>query len=128
MVEIVFVDTWMRMGFFDPKHNRIEVSKYLRQFPELYQFVIEHEIQHSLTFEEYGYSARLYWEELKDRFLLCSNEKFFSQYMKFKRETEPKFREMPFYLGYTLINMVTSFFGLIPSYFVFRHLIKKLRK
>ena len=45
-VSIVYVDSYSIMGQYIPGKSRIELSKYLVNFPTLHAFVLKHERQH----------------------------------------------------------------------------------
>ena len=119
---INYIDTWTILGHYDFNHNRIEISSFLKQFPELHTFCVTHELKHAEIRKKYGYSWRHYLLDIKDRFKLHNNKILSTQLRSFKEEIKPKhMHALMFMFGYGFISIITSIFNIIEI----RHVIPK---
>jgi len=113
-VEIVYVDTWFLVGQFDFIRERVEISKYLKLYPELHDFVLQHEKKHFDIYKEYGFSWRHFVIDIKDRFKLFNNRTIYNQWRKFQKQKEPRnWKEYLFMFMYQFVNAFTTFLSFI---------------
>ena len=121
-VKVNYIDTWSIFGQYDFNHNRIEISSFLKQFPELHTFCVNHELRHSEIRKKHGFSWRHYVLDIKDRFKLHNDRILSTQLMAFRNETRPKhITDFLFFFFYGFFSMLTSFFQFIEI----RHIINK---
>ena len=120
--KVNYVDTWFILAHYDMNHNRIEISSFLKQFPELHAFCVNHETRHAEIYKKHGFSWRHYALDIKDRFKLHNDRTLSTQLRTFKEETKPKhITTFVFMLFYSLITIITFFFTFIEI----RHIINK---
>jgi len=111
---IVHVTTFSIMAHVVYDHDRnprIEISEYLKEFPELYGLCLKHEKTHA----RYGmFTWRHFWLDLKDRFRLRTDLKLREQLHLFQKHAQPKgIKEYVFAVLYSLSNAVIALM-LIP--------------
>jgi hypothetical protein len=122
---INYIDTWTILGHYDFNHDRIEISTYLKQFPELHDFCVKHELKHRRLHKQHGFTWRHYVLDIKDRFKLHNDKILSIQYRTFKEEVKPKtISALVFMIFYNFVSIITYFFEFIGI----RHLLHKRRK
>jgi hypothetical protein len=91
---------------------RIEISEYLKEYPDLYRFCLDHEVEHS----KHGpVSLRHFWIDFRDRPKLILNNTLREQQMKFNlSKQDPRLRTQIFYLFYGLYCVVQAVIILAP--------------
>ena len=120
--QVNYVDTWCILAHYDFNHSRVEISSFLKQFPELHDFCVEHESGHAEIDKKHKFSWRHYILDIKDRFKLHNDKILSTQLKTFKKEMKPKhIYALMFMFGYGFITAITFFFGFIEI----RHVINK---
>jgi hypothetical protein len=113
--EIISLDSWIFVAqtVYDEKGQaRIEISEYLKEYPELYQFCLNHEIDHA----KHGpISFWHYWIDFRDRQKLIMNDDLSKQMAKFRRSRQdPRLRTQIFYVIYVLFCVLQAIAILAP--------------
>lgn len=113
--KILCLDTWTFLAHtvYDEKGQaRIEISEYLKEYPELYKFCLDHEVEHS----KHGpVSLSHFWIDFKDRPKLILNNTLHDQQIKFNQaKQDPKLRTQIFYLLYALYCVSQAILILAP--------------
>ena len=120
--KINYVDTWYILGHYDFNHERIEISSFLKQFPELHDFCVNHETKHAEIHKKHGFSWRHYILDIKDRFRLHNDQTLSTQLKSFRKEIRVKqIHALIFMFGYGFITAITFLFAFIEI----RHVINK---
>ena len=122
--KIVYVDSYDTIAHFLPNLNRIEISKFFKQFPELNNFILTHELKHAEIHEKNSYSLSNCILDIKERFQFYTSLSLFSQYMSFLRLRNPKssknkkfiLKKSMFVLAYTFTALFTSFFFFLTPF------------
>jgi len=116
MTEIVEVETRTFLAHYLPTQKRIEISKFLKDFNELYEFVLKHELKHAQL--KY-FSFRHIWIDIKDRTKFFLNPSLVEQMEEFQKPLQPKsLRGKLFRYIYELssfIQIVQIAFLLVPT-------------
>ena len=113
--EIIILDTWTitAQTVYDEKGRaRVEISKYLQEFPDLYKFCLDHEVDHA----RHGPASLWHlWIEWRDRPKLILNEQLSKQMGQFRRyKQDPRLRTQIFYLLYVLSCILQAVVILAP--------------
>lgn len=123
--KVNYIDTWTTLAHYDFNHDRIEVSSFLKQFPELHDFCVKHELGHAEIYKSLGFSWRHYTLDIKDRFRLHNSRILTTQLRVFRKESRPKsITACVFMYGYAYITAITFFFNIIEM----RHIIHKKKE
>ena len=119
-----YVDTWSILAHYDFNHCRIEISSFLKQFPELHDFCVEHETKHAEIHKRHKFSWEHYVLDIKDRFRLHNSKVLSTQLRTFRKEMNPKhIHVFVFMLFYSFITAIT-----FPMFLIeIRHIIPKNR-
>jgi hypothetical protein len=112
---IIYLDTWTLMAqtVFDEKGRaRIEISEYLKEYPELYQFCLNHEVDHA----KHGPASFWhFWIEWRDRPKLILNNQLKNQMNEFHRKRQdPRITTQIFYVIYLLYCVLQAIVILAP--------------
>jgi len=122
--KINYLDTWSILGQYDFNHSRVEISSFLKQFPELHDFCVNHELRHAEIHKKHKFSWRHYVLDIKDRFRLHNDRTLSTQLRTFRKELKPKhIHALVFMFGYGIISIITCTFYCIEI----RHVIHKKR-
>ena len=122
--KVNYVDTWFILGHYDMNHDRVEISSFLKQYPELHDFCVNHEIKHVEIYSKHKFSWRHYILDIKDRFKLHNDRTLSTQLRSFREEIKPKHIDtFVFIIFYQFISMLTFFLQFIEI----RHVINKER-
>ena len=122
--KVNYVDTWYILAHYDFNHERVEVSSFLKQFPELHDFCVTHETKHAEIHKRHKFSWEHYMLDIKDRFRLHNSKVLSTQLRTFRKEMNPKHvYALVFMFGYGFISIITCFFYCIEL----RHIIYKKR-
>jgi len=113
--EIILLDTWTitAQTVFDEKgRGRVEISKYLTEFPELYKFCLDHEVDHA----KHGPASFWHlWIDWRDRPKLILNDQLKNQMRAFHRKrVDPRLRTQIFYALYQLYCVLQAIVILAP--------------
>lgn len=82
---VVYVDSYTILGQYSPVLNRIELSLYLKSFPELHEFVLGHERKHA------GQGAlQACWLDVKDNVTLQTDPLLHGQLKELRKPIRPK--------------------------------------
>lgn len=123
-MDIIYFDTTYFIAHTDLKRERIELSEFLKLFPELHEFLLKHELNHAKIFADYGYSLRHIWLDYKDRFKLYKDPLLLEQLTSFLHLREPKkIKDYCFMLFYQIASYFSIFFALIRIW----HTLKGLK-
>jgi hypothetical protein len=107
MVDIIELDTRSIIGHYVPRSQRIEISKYLREYPELFTFVLEHEQKHS---QLSNYSFKHIWIDIRDRTKFFINITLIKQWIAFNKPDAPKgWKENIFIFLYNFLGIIQVF-------------------
>ena len=113
--EIVHLDTWTITGqtVYDEKGRaRIEISEYLKQYPELLHFVLNHEIDHA---KNGPVSWRHLWIDFRDRPKLIWDDKLREQKRQFENcRRDLSLKTQTFYLIYVFFCVLQAIGVLLP--------------
>jgi len=120
---IIYADTYCIIAHYLPKYHRIEASIYLKNFPNLHDFCINHEIQHALIEKKYNLPIfRHLWLDLKSRFKLYWDPTLFGELREFfsltNRKTVKKRIEKVLYEFLTSFTMIIGIVSI-------RHLLSR---
>lgn len=116
MPEIVYLDTYFITGHYAPNLDRIELSAYLKDYPELHDFVLAHEKKHG---EIGGISWRHFIVDVRDRYRFFTDKVLWDQYCAFVKHREPiNLSQHVFTVLYHLVNALTAFF----VFFTIKHI------
>jgi hypothetical protein len=101
--EIILLDTWTitAQTVYDEKGlARVEISDYLQDFPELFKFCLDHEVDHA----KHGPASLWHlWIEWRDRPKLILNDQLKNQMRAFHRKrVDPRLGTQIFYVIYEL--------------------------
>jgi hypothetical protein len=112
---IIHLDTWTitAQTVYDEKGlARVEISKYLEEFPELYKFCLNHEVDHA----RHGPASFWhFWIEWRDRPKLIMDDQLKNQMRAFYRKrVDPRLRIHTFYLLYALYCVLQAIAILAP--------------
>lgn len=124
---IIYVDSYSIIGSYYPKLNRIEISKYLRDFPELHSYVLGHELKHA-TFPPC--SPKHFWFDLIDNARFFLNLELLHQFSNFKRLPNGKLtkKELAFIFAYDLLTIPRTFLSLLCIFPIILSWLKKAKK
>jgi len=112
---IIYLDTYSMVAHYDVNNDRIEASEYLKMFPELHNFCINHEIQHQNLQIKYGFTWRHIWLDYKDRFKLFWDDTLHRQLRDFNKFTTPRgLKGFTFSIGYTILSEFSMLLALLP--------------
>ena len=120
--KVNYVDTWFILGHYDFNHCRIEIFSFLKQFPELHTFCVNHETKHGEIHKKHGFSWRHYMLEIKDRFKLHNDKILSAQLRSFKEEIKPKHIDAFFFMFFYGFISIIAFFC---EFIEIRHIINK---
>jgi len=120
---IIYADTYYFIAHYLPKFNRIEVSTYLKNFPNLHDFSVNHEIQHALIEKQCNFPVfRHLWLDLKDRFKLFWSPLLFKELAEFSALTNRK--TIKHTIERFLYSLLSQFI-MIVAVVAIRHLFSK---
>jgi hypothetical protein len=124
---IVYVDSYQVIGAYIPKFNRIEISVFMKDFPELQAFVLNHEKQHALIEQSHRFALPFHlWHDIKDRTKAYWDSILFEQLVDFENLATPKSKLKLLELE---VYSILTIFAMIPAYVVaLRHFVPILRK
>jgi hypothetical protein len=113
--EIISLDTWTitAQTVYDEKGQaRVEISEYLKEFPELYNFCLAHEVDHS----KHGPASLWHlWIEWRDRPKLILDDQLKNQMRAFHRKrVDPRLGTQIFYVIYLLYCLLQAIVILAP--------------
>ena len=127
-----YLDTTAITAHVDINRKRIEISRFLKIFPELHDFFLKHERTHARFFIEKAFIFNHIWLDYKDRFKLFSDKRLFEQFSAFQTLREPEsLRMFLFMVFYNILNYPTSFFylmGILTKIRNIRRTTKPIRK
>ncbi len=130
--EIVYLRTYQIVGLYEYAEDRVEISEFLKDWPELHEFVLDHELDHVRIRRE-GRPFYLHMKADMDHSLaLLRSRELCRQVQEFKNKTKPKGLRLS--LWYLLYNLFRGFWGMIlgvawslsPFYWGFKSLKERL--
>jgi len=112
---IIHLDTWTIMAHtvYDEKGQaRVEISEYLKEFPELYKFCLDHEVDHA----KHGPASLWHlWIDWRDRPKLILNDQLKNQMRAFHRKRQDlRIGTQIFYAFYALFCVLQAIVILAP--------------
>ena len=81
------MDTHTILGQYVTELDRVEISTYLQLYPELFDFILSHELKHS-NLPKYSYKNFIL--EIKDRYKLVADKTLRNQMNAFLKLSRPK--------------------------------------
>jgi len=112
---IIYLDTYSIVAHYDINNDRIEASEYLKMFPELHSFCIQHEMKHRELQIRHGFTWRHIWLDYKDRFKLFWDDTLRRELRGFHKFSQPKgFRGFAFIVTYTFLGQFSMLLALLP--------------
>ena len=105
MTETKYFPSYSFIAHYSLKLKQIEMSSFLKDFPELHDFVLRHEKEHAELFLRRGYKGVLgqAWIDLRDHKRIMQNNVLWKDYKQFRGNMRGSKKDVLFIIAYNLL-------------------------
>ena len=110
MTTVKFLNTYLILAQYTSERDEVEISEYLKKYPELMSFCLLHELTHA-SFSKH--SLKHFWLDMKDRFRFFADNQLLQQWGEFRKDEIFGFKEtkkdLAFSISYNLLSEFSCF-------------------